>query len=376
MAETTSGSVNEMVNNYTTSDMTTTMSSNVSGYTGTKASYEGFDNTDTVMPLYVVNNTKEYQKIHNVAPNPSLSVYSQLIRGTMSFSPERLKELDQSYTGYTHVFVLRMPPVLTVPAKGQQITSFDNPSTAVEYENLAQTHAKNLKLLIEMGSTSYSGTPELTLNTADVNVGWGDRAYSVPTFSEYGSKDFTIRCLELRTNPLRRAVEYYINGMADVASKTTHMNGALDKKDGASVADAKLLAPTLTNFTWTIMVVQTDNTLKNIQDISVWSNAIIRSIDRSDLDWENGTIDIVQPRDINFTGMYLSMTRNKIFNAIAAQLLKRRLKYYVRYEDMDGGWLADSAYSNWNNETGASIPAWYPSPPETGVTGTAAVRTR
>lgn len=351
-----SGSSNEMVNNYVLPSTTTTVSANSSSYAGrTYADYNSFDDNGNIMPLYDID-SRIASQIGNVKPNPDLSVYSQLIRGTMSFSPERLKELDQSYTGYTHVFVLRMPPILTVPAKGQQISNFDNPTTAIYYGNIALTHAKNLKLLLEMGSTSYSGTPELTLNTADVNVGWGDRAYTVPTFSEYGSKDFTIRCLELRTNPLMRAVEYYINGMSDVATKATHMNGALN---GNGSRTSKLLAPTLTNFTWTIMIVQTDNTLLNIQDISVWANAIIRSIDRSNLDWENGQVDIVQPRDINFTGMYLPMTRSRVYNAIAAQLLKRRLKYYVRYDDMDGGFLADNTYSNWNSSTGTSIPAWW-----------------
>lgn len=251
------------------------------------------------------------------------NVESQLIRGTMSFSKDKLQELDPSYTGYSHVFVLRLPPVMTNPANGYQVDGYEDNGI----QN-AQFHCRNLKALLEMGCTSYSGTPSLSLQTSEVSIGWSERSYPAPTISAYDGKQFTLRCLETRGEPLRRALEYYISGVSDPNVKAAMLNGALD------VSRKMLLEPTLSNFTFTIMVVQTDQTLLTIQDISLWNSCIITDIDRSNLDWENGTVDIVQPRELQFTGVYMPDARNKLIDKKAQVLLGRRLQFYKRYRDM------------------------------------------
>ena len=146
---------------------------------------------------------------------------SQLIRGTMSFSRDKLRELDPSYTGYTQIFVLRMPYFMTQIANGNVLPGYAENAVAE-----AQMHCKNLKALIELGSTSYSGTPDLTLNTTEVNTGFSERSYPAPTYSAYDGKSFTIRCLETRGEPLRRGLEYYINGITDANVKATMLHGA------------------------------------------------------------------------------------------------------------------------------------------------------
>lgn len=252
---------------------------------------------------------------------------SQLLRGTMSFSKDKLQELDPSYTGYTHVFVTRVPPVLTEPANGNQITGFDTIGDGGVAT--AQAHCRNLKAILEMGCTSYSGTPDLTLQTSEVNIGFSERSYPAPTISAYDGKQFTLKCLETRGEPLRRGIEYYISAIADPNVKAAMMNGALDPND-----KTKLLDPTLANFTWSFMIVQTDQTLLNIQDITLWNSCIITGIDRSNLDWENGTIDIVQPRDVAVVGVYMPDSRNPFIEKWAMKLMATRIKYYKRYQDM------------------------------------------
>ena len=283
--------------------------------------------TDNPNPLYGLNSSGIPNYIKRMDTSMIYDVESQLLRGTMSFAKDKLKELDPSYTGYTHVFVVRIPPVLTAPANGRQVTGFETDGIAH-----AQAHCRNLKALFEMGCTSYSGTPDLTLNTAEVNVGWSERSYPAPTTSAYDGKQFTLRVLETRGEPLRRGIEYYTSAITDPNVKAAMLNGALDM-------DGNLMEPTLSNFTWSILVVQTDQTLLNIQDISLWQNCIITGIDRSNLDWENGTVDIVQPRDVNFTGMYMPDAHNPFIDNMAQKLLGYRLKYYRRYSDMDNEWL-------------------------------------
>ncbi|MDE6040653.1 MAG: hypothetical protein K2F99_03650, partial [Muribaculaceae bacterium] len=96
----------------------------------------------------------------------------------------------------------------------------------------------------------------------------------------------------------------------------------------------RLLEPTLANYTWTFMIVQTDQTMLTIQDISLWNSCIITEAPRENLDWTNGEVDIVQPRSISFQGVYMPDCRNKYLKAMAEQLLYRRLRYYKRYRDM------------------------------------------
>ena len=103
---------------------------------------------------------------------------------------------------------------------------------------------------------------------------------------------------------------------------------------GALNSDGTLMEPTLPNYTFAIMVVQTDQTLRNIQDISLWNSVIITSAARSQLDWENGSIDIVQPMDVQMTGVYMPDAHNSYIDNLALKLLGTRLKFYKRYQDM------------------------------------------
>lgn len=293
--------------------------------------------TDNPNPLFSTSNGKPIHAAR-IAQSTVYDIESQLIRGTMSFSKDKLRELDPSYTGYTHIFVLRLPPFMTAIANGQVLDGYDENSVV-----MAQNHCKALKALLEMGSTSYSGTPDLTLNSTEVNTGFSERSYPAPTYSAYDGKNFTIRCLETRGEPLRRAVEYYINGVSDANVKATMMHGALN-------ADGSLMEPTLPNYTFAILVVQTDQTLLNIQDISLWNSCIITGMTRSQLDWENGTIDIVQPQDIQFNGVYMPDAHNEYIDNLALQLLGQRLKFYRRYQEMDEEWIGTKS---WNNGSSA-----------------------
>ena len=296
----------------------------------------------TTNPMYALHSdgTAVYGKRINQPGNSSYVSYdaeSQLIRGTMSFSKDKLQELDPSYTGYTHIFVLRLPPFMTAIASGRQLDGYE--PNGIEK---AKAHCKNLKALLELGSTSYSGTPDLTLNTAEVNTGFSERSYPAPTYSAYDGKAFTIRCLETRGEPLRRAMEYYISGLTDPNVKATQLHGALDE-------NRNLMEPTLANYTFSLMVVQTDQTLLQIQDISLWNSCIITSVERSNLDWENGTIDIIQPKDVPFSGVYMPDTDNDFVTKKAKELLGTRLAYYKRYREYSEYELSSDAWNSGSN---------------------------
>lgn len=273
-------------------------------------------------PLYALDNNGALTLGSRISQSMPYDAESQLIRGTMSFSKDRLRELDPSYTGYSHIFVLRMPAFMTAIANGNVISGYDPDSVAI-----AQMHCKNLKALLELGSTSYSGTPDLELNTTNVNTGFAERNYAAPLTSAYEATTFQINCLETRGEPLRRALEYYINGISDANVKATMLHGALN-------ADGSLMDPSLPNYTFAIMVVQTDQTMLRIQDISLWNSCIVTTVSRSDLDWTNGDINIAEPKTVQFSGVYMPDSNNASVVYKAKQLLGQRMQYYKRFKDM------------------------------------------
>lgn len=273
-----------------------------------------------------------FEKMHTgfadvATPWQKYDVHSQLLRGTMTFSREKLKELDPSYTGYIHIFVLRMPYFMEcLMQEGGSFEDFYGGEWSPKEE--AHYHYNNLKQLIEMGSTSYSGTPNLTMDVTDINVGWNERNYAAPTKSQYDGNSFTIKCLETRGEPLRLGMEWYINCITDANGKYAHLGGAKYPQTG------KPLEPSIANYTFTIMVVQTDQSLLRIQNIDLWNNAMFTEAPRDNLDWSQGEIDVVQPRDIQFRGIYLPVTRNAVCMAKAIELMKTRSLYYKRIEDL------------------------------------------
>ena len=273
-------------------------------------------------PLYALDNNGALTLGGRISQSMPYDAESQLIRGTMSFSKDRLRELDPSYTGYSHIFVLRMPAFMTAIANCNVISGYDSDSVAI-----AQMHCKNLKALLELGSTSYSGTPDLELNTTNVNTGFAERNYAAPLTSAYEATTFQINCLETRGEPLRRALEYYINGISDANVKATMLHGALN-------ADGTLMDPSLPNYTFAIMVVQTDQTMLRIQDISLWNSCIATTVSRSDLDWTNGDINIAEPKTVQFSGVYMPDSNNASVVYKAKQLLGQRMQYYKRFKDM------------------------------------------
>lgn len=272
-----------------------------------------------------------------------IDVASQIVRGTMTFNKDKLRELDPSYSGYTHIFVLAMPEFMAALARGEIIG--DSTGNA---KRIGRYHYANMKALLEMGSTSYSGTPDLSLQTDDVNVGWSEKNFAAPTTSAYDSTQFSIRCIETYGEPLRHAAEYYITGIADPNAKYQHLHGAAVKTNNGMVP----MQPSLANITFTIMVVQTDQTLHNIQDIAIWTNCILQSVERSHLDWELGTVNTVQPQTLQFRGIYLPHSNAVAVQNKANELLEKRLHYYKRLDDM-----SESEYGadQWDSAT-AGLP--------------------
>ena len=174
-------------------------------YGSTTPNAVNINNKTYSVPKYsdVINSKTGDTRVTN-----AFDLESKLIRGTMAFSPERMQEIDPSYTGHTHIFVLRVPPILTAVASSKVVDLSSNGTehkiqdgSEAGYLNLvdeAKLHIRNLKALFELGSTGYSGTPDLTMNYTPYTGLFEDQAIQVPTYSSYGSTQFNLTVMEFR----------------------------------------------------------------------------------------------------------------------------------------------------------------------------------
>jgi hypothetical protein len=228
--------------------------------------------------------------------NP-LAKDASLIRGTFSLSRDKLKEFAPHYTGQTQIFVLK------------------NIKYMEDSIGEGKIHADNLKILLEYGSLSYSGTPDMTLNTNTIETGVEGRQIEVATTTTIDGQSFSIRVFEKKDEPLRRALEYYARGLSDHLQPWSHMHGSeLD------------FAPE--NYTMEILIVHLNPKLDKIQQIDLWQNAIPKPVDRDNLNWQQGQIEVLQPKDVQFTGNYYP-DADQLFEKAKA-LVNGRLALYKK----------------------------------------------
>ena len=272
----------------------------------------------------------------------STSVYevtADLIAGTLNYSPDRLKELDPHHTGRSFVFVIRLPQYMVNIANGHYIKEFEPDDTNQGYNsdvreftppNVAKTHLQNLKVLLTHGCLSYSGTPNLEMNTVDQDIGWDELTMTTPVSSSYNGTEFTLRVLETRNEPLRRALEYYQSGIFNPVTKRRDLHGALNDND------TMMLDPGRQNWTFDFMIINTDETYVRVNDISLWRDCVLKSpIDRTSLDWEMGQPKIVEPRELTFGGHYVADAQeNADIWKYGQKLLETRLTYTRTVSDM------------------------------------------
>lgn len=201
---------------------------------------------------------------------------NNVLRGTLNLSRSELAKYAPHYTGQTQIFVLKQMRMLTESK-----------------DPIALKHAANLKNLIEFCSLSYSGTPDLSGEDATVETGYSNVEISVPTGTKYDGTSFSIRILEQNTEVLRHALEYIQNNLFNPYSNVATMAGT----------DLELSPE---NYTMEIGIVQLNPKLDKIQDISIWQAARPKPVDRDNLNWQQGQVEIVQPKDVQFSGRYIA----------------------------------------------------------------------
>jgi hypothetical protein len=233
----------------------------------------------------------------------ALTDNSNMLRGTINLSAAELHKFAPQYTGHTQIFM---------KTNIKYLEEMTGPNATI-----ARQHAMNLRNLIEYCSLSYSGTPDL--DTEEGNIEMGGLQLPVPTKTGYTGNSFSIRILEQFTEPLRHAVEFYRSGLMDPYGDFSHMHGSK-------------LTLTPENYTAEIVIVQLDPKYDYIQDISLWQAVSFKPVSRDNIDWTQGDINIVAPKDLQCSGRYIANAHS--LESWVQAPLNRRLSFLKQSKEL------------------------------------------
>jgi hypothetical protein len=223
--------------------------------------------------------------------------------GVPNLNADQLKNFDPSYTGHVHIFVIKVPLILT---------SYDT--------KYGTKHGANFKAILERLSTSFTGIPELTLNSVEQTHGFADRKIPHPTFSEFNFDQATIRTLEFKGLPVFNAIRTWIELISDPVSKIQDYKGlAADMVGGFSIA----------NHTCSFIVVNSDPTHTKIEGRAHYITAAFPvNQAMENFNWNAGEIGIVEGHDIALKGV---LRYGPVIDDRAQELLDNRktiINYY------------------------------------------------
>jgi len=252
--------------------------------------------------------------------------------GVPNMSKDQLKNFDPAYTGYVHVFVVRVPEVLT-----KHDTVFGT------------SYGKNFKAIFERTSTSFSGIPELTINYVDQVHGFPDRKMPHAGAIEANFDQMTIRCLEFKKLPVFNMIQewmYLVGG--DESSKI---------KDYKGMASSMAGGYSLENHTAGFIVCNSNPELTEIQGRAHYITAASPiSLPRELYHLNPGEINIVEGHDIAMKGV---LKWGPEINTKALSLLTERktiINYYAG-ASVRAGTVIDNPFHPGGSLNGETINA-------------------
>lgn len=222
-----------------------------------------------------------------------------LFMGGTNTTNEVLRAYDPLTTGFARIFMVRKPVFLqqTIPN-----------SLAI------------FKHMLEYGFTSINGLGSINVQDNQLQGGYTNRAFSIPSMATDEMTEFTIQCYEFSGSPMRTVLHSWINGMSDILTGITHLNGA--------TVDA-----IQANMTAEFIYYITDRTTKKIEYACLFTNCYPKNIDLSPFNYTSGEHNIVQ-QDINFsTVKYESIQINKVAKALndKYRILANSLNFFSGY---------------------------------------------
>jgi len=219
--------------------------------------------------LYHVTNNQQ----NNTMTSRNL-LSSRLWHGVPQLSVEQMSMFEAAYTGHTFIFVIDVPKFMT--------------EGIYENKNMHQ-EMKNLKAIIERGSTGFSGAQNIIANNQDQEDGAGRKVSHIVSVTK-DQGNISLRLHEFAGLPVKNACESWLTGIYDYRSQHGNYHGNLGITNGWCLA----------NHTMSILVIQVTPDWTTIQDAAFYFNMVPTEVPFQHFDWTKGEQTIVDDYDLEF----------------------------------------------------------------------------
>lgn len=226
--------------------------------------------------------------------NKSANQYvdANLFRGIVRLDDKNINQFNQQIGGFGFMFWVKTPPMFD---KG-------NPELWSSFKNLT-----------EKGHTTFDGIGNLTLETAEIQGGLNGRAIVMPSISREDSNTFSIQVYEMKGQPIKEALNWWITGISDPETAYRHYHGLI-----ASGA----LESKPSNHTAELMYIQTDETGLKVEYCCYWTNVFPTTVDKASANISHGDHAYTQ-----FTPEFSGRKyESKKINEVAADILTNHWK--------------------------------------------------
>lgn len=252
--------------------------------------------------------------IHASGVSGTITDYA-LFLGGLNVTRGALQQYDPLKTGFGRIFMIRTPQFID--------------DLAADNTELGRKRDM-FKHILEYANTGVEGGNDISVQTAQMQGGYTNRAFDIPTIATDDTNELTIKTYEFSGSPVREFIQFWINGVTDLQSGFSHYYGA---KTAVSQA----------NHTAEFIYVVTDQSGKKVEFAALYANCFPKNVQLSQFNYDAGTHDLVT-MNVTFTATrYMSPQINKQ----AVQLLS---KYNV---------LVDSLYFNSGYEVDPSTNGTY-----------------
>ena len=247
------------------------------------------------------NNTIQTSIKHTRSEN--MSNYA-LFLGGVNATHDALNQYDPLKTGYGRIFCVQAPVFVS--------TGIPNAW-------------KRFKHIMEYGNTAIGGIGDATMSFGNLQGGYVGKQFEIPSHIEDSTNSFNIKVYEFSGSPVREVIHYWLNGISDINSGLCHYNGVKD------------IPKCQANQTSEWIYVSTDNTGEEIEYACLFANAIPKTINNEQFNYNSGEHTIVDITVEFTTTKYESIQ----INGVAAALLK---KFRVLTNSMNfySGYKADT----------------------------------
>lgn len=253
-----------------------------------------------------------------------------LFAGGLNVTRNALNQYDPLRGGFVRVFMTRVPAFLDALCKTDPIFS---------------SKLKKFKHIIEYAHTSVDGMDDITLTTNNMTGGYAGRSVELPNIATDSASDLSIKVYELGGSPVREMLQMWISGMSDINSGLATYHQTLDPNH------ENYLERKQSNQTAEIVVVNTDSSGLDVENVALFANVFPKSIPFSHFNYESGTHSLAEI-NINFAATrYMSPLINDLGKTLLTKynILMNSLNFHHGYASEDDVYKSNGSYYDINS---------------------------